>query len=85
MLRNSTQKTIFSTATALIVATTLSACSSNPSERTAYDRQYRPNCELPSQVRKMGNTTLLAPRQRVVASTAECQSRGGDILIVAAD
>lgn len=85
MLRNSTQKTIFSTATALIVATTLSACSSNPSERTAYDRQYRPNCELPGEAKKVGNTTLFAPRQRVVASSAECQDRGGDMLIVAAD
>lgn len=85
MLRTSIQKTIFSTATALLLATSLSACSTNPAERTAYDRQHRPNCELPSQVRKMGKTTLLAPRQRVMASSAECQDWGGDMLISAAD
>ncbi|MEM8497908.1 MAG: hypothetical protein AAF542_07780 [Pseudomonadota bacterium] len=81
MSRTSIQKTIFRTATALLVATTLSACSSNPTERTAYDRQHRPNCELPGE----SSTSLFVPRQRVVASSAECQDWGGDMLIVAAD
>ncbi len=85
MLRISIQKTIASTATALLLATSLSACSTNPTERTAYDRQHRPNCELQGETKKLGNTTLFAPRQRVVASSAECQSWGGDMLISAAD
>ncbi len=77
-------KTLATVLATSLLGATLSACSTTGNSDTAQHYQ-RPNCELPSQARKMGKATFLAPRERIVASPAECHNRGGLPLIAATD
>ena len=42
------------------------------------DDLYIVDCLLPSQVRKLGNTSYLAPRRAVKTTTVDCRIRGGE-------
>jgi uncharacterized protein len=39
---------------------------------------YIVDCLLPNQVRKLGNTSYLAPRKAVKTTTSDCRIRGGE-------
>lgn len=65
-----------------LVIVVLSACSTLDTidARQVEEQHEVPNCILPGQVRKLGNRTVIAPRQAVATTAADCNDRGGDLL-----